>query len=100
MIPIRDDAPRYSTPYVTYFLMALNIVVFLFELILPPPAREAFMFQFGLVPGKITALATGAPGIHAEMALVPIFTGMFMHASWLHLIGNMWVMYIFGDNVE
>ncbi len=100
MIPLRDDAPRYSTPYVNYFLLGLNIVVFLFELLLPATTREVFMFQFGVVPVKITGLLRGMPGMNAEMALVPIFTGMFMHASWLHLISNMWVLYIFGDNVE
>jgi membrane associated rhomboid family serine protease len=100
MIPIRDDAPRYSTPYVNYFLLALNVLVFLFEVFLPDPARNAFIFQFGVVPAKITGLVRGAPGINAEMAFVPILTGMFMHASWLHLISNMWVLYIFGDNIE
>ena len=100
MIPIKDDAPRYSTPYVNYFLVGLNVLVFLFEVMLPPGSREQFLFQFGVMPGRITALLHGTPGVHADMALVPVFTSMFLHASWLHLIGNMWFLWIFGDNVE
>lgn len=100
MIPIRDDAPRYRTPYITYFLIGLNVVLFLFEVLLSPSGRESFIFQFGFVPGKVTALLHGTPGVTAEMALTPVFTSMFLHASWLHLISNMWVLWIFGDNIE
>ena len=100
MIPLKDDAPRYSTPWVNYCLLGLNVAVFLFEVALPPGGREQFLFQFGMVPGKITALVNGAPGAHADMALVPVLTSMFLHASWLHLIGNMWFLWIFGDNIE
>ncbi len=100
MIPIRDDAPRFSTPWVNYFLLALNVAVFLFEVALGPRAREQFIFQFGVIPAEITGLLTGARGYTAAGSLVPILTSMFLHASWLHLIGNMWVLYIFGDNIE
>ncbi len=100
MIPIRDDAPRFSTPYVNYFLLTLNTLIFLFELALGSAARQQFVFQFGVVPAEITGYLRGVPGITAPMALVPILTSMFLHASWLHLIGNMWVLYIFGDNIE
>ncbi len=100
MIPIRDDAPRFGTPFINYFLMAMNIVVFLYEVALPPRAREILVFQFGVVPIKITALAAGQHAINPEAALVPILTSMFLHASWLHLISNMWVLFIFGDNIE
>jgi membrane associated rhomboid family serine protease len=100
MIPLRDDAPRFSTPYVTYFLIALNAVVFLFELLLEPSARLEFFFQFGVVPAHVNGLLHGQPGITAETALLPIFTSMFLHASWLHIIANMWALWIFGDNIE
>jgi membrane associated rhomboid family serine protease len=109
MIPIRDDAPRFGTPYVNYFLIAANVVVFLFEVLLPPPQREALMFQFGFLPAKVTALLAGMHTIDtqglvmhvtADSALVPVLTSMFLHASWLHLIFNMWWLWIFGDNVE
>lgn len=98
MIPIRDDAPRVTTPYVTYFLLALNFVVFLFELSLEPRARAEFLYQFGLVPAELTGAAAGAWGGGA--AVLAIFTSMFLHASWLHIIFNMWALWIFGDNAE
>ncbi len=101
MIPLKDDTPRFSTPYVTYFLIALNTVIFLYELLgFAPQARNQFMFQFGMVPARITGLMSGAHHVSTGTALLPILTSMFLHASWLHLIGNMWVLWIFGDNIE
>jgi membrane associated rhomboid family serine protease len=100
MIPIRDDAPRYGTPYVNYFLLALNTAIFLYELMLPSRALPVLIFQFGLVPSKITGLLQGVGHVTPESALVPVLTSMFLHAGFLHLLGNMWVLYIFGDNIE
>jgi membrane associated rhomboid family serine protease len=100
MIPIRDDAPRTEMPWVNYFLIAINTLVFLFEVALDPHSRSVFIYQFGVVPVNITGLVTGARHASAEAAIVPIFTSMFLHASWLHLIANMWALCIFGDNVE
>jgi membrane associated rhomboid family serine protease len=100
MIPLRDDTPRFSTPYVTYFLIALNTLVFLYELSLPPRNLEGLMYVLGVVPTKVGAMVHGIEGVSPAMALVPILTSMFLHASWLHLIGNMWVLWIFGDNIE
>jgi membrane associated rhomboid family serine protease len=109
MIPIRDDAPRFATPYVTYFLIVVNTLVFLFELTFPGPERQQLIYTFGFVPAKITALFSGAHSVAingavlpvtAQTALIPVLTSMFMHAGWLHLIINMWFLWIFGDNVE
>ena len=55
MIPIRDDQPRFSTPYVTYFLIGLNLVIFLFEASLTPQSFKALLYQLGMVPANITA---------------------------------------------
>ena len=97
MIPLRDDTPRFTTPFVTYFLLALNIAVFLFELLLDDNRRTAFFYQFGVVPAHVTgALAHGAVG----PGFLPLLTSMFLHAGWIHLIANMWVLWIFGDNIE
>ena len=100
MIPLRDDAPRFSTPYVTYFLIALNALVFLFELLLEPAQRMQLLFQFGIVPANVNGLLHGQAGISVEAAFLPVFTSMFLHASWLHVIANMWALWIFGDNIE
>ena len=97
MLPIRDDAPHYTTPWVNYFLIGLNTLVFLFELLLDPRSRNTFFFSFGVVPAKLTgALHAGA----YAAGLLPILTSMFMHGGWLHIIFNMWWLWIFGDNVE
>lgn len=109
MIPIRDDAPRFSTPYITYFLLVANALVFLFELSFQGPARQQLFSTFGFVPIKLTALFTGvhhvaingaAVPVTPQTALIPLLTSMFIHASALHLIFNMWALWIFGDNVE
>lgn len=98
MIPLKDDAPRSTIPVVNYFLIGLNVLVFLFELTLPARAQRGFELQFAFIPYHVDRwLAGSAP---FDYALVPIFTSMFLHAGWWHLIGNMWFLYIFGDNVE
>jgi membrane associated rhomboid family serine protease len=100
MFPLYDDAPRYSTPYINYFLLALNTLVFLFELTLPSGVRQQFTFAFGTTPANITGFLHGYHGVNMVGAFVPLLTSMFVHASWGHLIFNMWALYIFGDNVE
>jgi len=100
MIPIRDDAPKSSTPFINYFLVGLNTLVFLFEWALAPASRDMLVFQFGVVPAHITGLVTGGADGSATAALLPIVTSMFLHGSWLHLIFNMWGLIIFGDNIE
>jgi membrane associated rhomboid family serine protease len=100
MIPIRDDAPRYSTPYVTYFLIALNVLVFVFELMAGSSGQlNALVRQFGVVPHRF-AVDLSSAHFDPVGAFVPILTAMFLHGSWLHIIGNMWVLWIFGDNIE
>src|SRR5207244_1803173 len=100
MIPIRDDQPRFSTPFVNYFIVALNALAFFYELSIQTQGHRAldrFVYQFGVVPTHVElALA------HLNLAgvFLPILTSMFLHGSWLHIIGNMWVLWIFGDNIE
>jgi membrane associated rhomboid family serine protease len=103
MIPLRDDQPRFSTPYVTYFLIALNVLVFLFELLIGAQGRgalNALVYEFGVVPSHVTAALSPSGEVSLTAAFVPILTSMFLHASWLHILGNMWVLWIFGDNIE
>ncbi|HZP17798.1 MAG TPA: rhomboid family intramembrane serine protease, partial [Terriglobales bacterium] len=103
MIPIRDDQPSFSTPFVNYFLIGLNILVFLFELSISLEGRRAlnaFVFQFGIVPIHFERALMGSTHLPLSAILLTILTSMFLHGGWLHVIGNMWFLWIFGDNVE
>lgn len=98
MFPISDDAPRSTTPYINYFLIALNSVIFFFQWSLDQRGEAAFIAQYAFFPRHVSEWLTGYRP--ADAALLPFFTSMFMHASWLHVIVNMWGLAIFGDNVE
>src|SRR6266852_6675832 len=100
MLPLRDDQPRYSTPYITYFLIGLNLLIFLFEAALEPASLKNLVYQFGVVPAHFTAFLAGSPKYPLVAVVLPFFTSMFLHGSWMHVIGNMWFLFIFGDNVE
>jgi membrane associated rhomboid family serine protease len=86
MIPLRDVIPSRTVPFVTISLIAVNAVAFLFELSLPHTAREVFIREYGVVP--------------AAFAWSSVVTSMFLHGGWLHVLGNMLYLWIFGDNVE
>mgnify|MGYP003350335726 FL=1 len=86
MIPLRDVIPSRTTPGVTLTLIACNVLVYLFGLLLTDQGRENLIIAFGLVP--------------AYFSVVNIFTSMFMHGGLAHLAGNMLFLWIFGDNVE
>jgi membrane associated rhomboid family serine protease len=98
MLPIRDDTPRATTPFINYFLIALNLVIYFFEWNLPKQSLAGFEFQFAFFPRHVEAWLTGS--LPATYALVPFLSSMFLHASWMHVITNMWYLRIFGDNVE
>jgi len=100
MLPIRDDQPRYSTPFVNYFLIGLNLVIFLFEAALDPQSLNLLIHQFGVVPYHLAVFLGGSHRYPLPAIVLPFFTSMFLHGSWMHVIGNMWFLYIFGDNVE
>jgi hypothetical protein len=100
MFPLKDDQPRYSTPYVNWFLIALNILIYLFQSTLDPRSGELFAREFGEVPAHLAAFAAGSHKYSLEQVVVPFFTSMFLHAGWAHVLGNMWFLFIFGDNVE
>ena len=100
MLPIRDDQVRYSTPWVTRFLIALNLLIYFFEASLDPRGFKMVIHQFGVVPYHLAAFLGGSTVYPLPAIVLPFFTSMFLHGSWLHVIGNMWFLYIFGDNVE
>lgn len=101
MIPIRDDAPRWTFPGVTLALIAINVAVFVYQGVLyasSPGAAEAFIQSFGATPALTTRALTGSGSL--ETGLAPLFTSMFLHGGIMHILGNMWFLWIFGDNVE
>ncbi len=100
MLPIRDDQPRYSTPFVTWFLIGLNLAIFFFEWSLDPRSLNLIIHQFGVVPYHTAAFLGGSHWYSLGAIVLPFFTSLFLHGSWMHVIGNMWFLYIFGDNVE
>jgi len=98
MIPLRDRNPSGAFPLITLSLILVNTFVFLYELQLGP-ALGKFLLHYALVPAHVTgSLQYGALSLPDTVA--PFFTSMFLHGGWLHLIMNMWFLWIFGDNVE
>ena len=86
MIPLRDVIPSRTTPYITVTIIGLNAVAWLYEVALPHESLNQFLTIYGVVP--------------AYFAWPTLITSMFLHGSWSHVIGNMWYLWIFGDNVE
>jgi len=95
MFPIRDDQPRYSTPYVNTSLIVLNILIFFYQWTLGPRAGEAFVRIYGEVPSHLAAFLAGSPRYTLPVAVFPFFTPMFLHGGWLHVLGNWWSLSIF-----
>jgi len=93
MLPLRDDIPSQRYPIVTISLIVVNVLVFLRELRLGPDL-EAMLTDYALIPANYS---NGGPSL---ALFVPFFSSMFLHGGWIHLIGNMWTLWIFGDNVE
>ncbi len=91
MIPLRDDIPSSRRPVMTVTIIVLTSLVFLYELALAPPALEEFFRRFGVVPRDF---------LNGESGYLPVFTAMLLHGGWLHILGNMLFLWIFGDNVE
>src|SRR5580700_9861979 len=86
MIPLRDVIPSRTTPYITVTIIILNVLAWLFELALPADVRTPFLQVYGVVP--------------ADFHATTLITSMFLHGGWMHVLGNMWYLWIFGDNVE
>lgn len=98
MIPLRDNIPSRTVPFVTLGIIGVNVVVFLLELSRGPNLQR-FIYIFGMVPQKVTYAFFHAPDL-IPFAVIPVFTSLFLHGGWLHIIGNMLFLFIFGDNVE
>ena len=99
MIPLHDINPTTRRPVVTLALVIVNALAFVFELLLGEPGRTQLVYALGMVPGRV-ALFPVSPEISAVDAFLPLLTSMFLHGGWLHVIGNMWFLWVFGDNIE
>jgi len=98
-IPIKDDAPTSRAPFITVFLLAANVLIFIYSFFQGPQAFELLVLKFGFIPAEFVQNFEITPHLSASPYLTA-FTSMFMHGGWLHLIGNMLFMWIFGNNVE
>ncbi|MCA9031446.1 MAG: rhomboid family intramembrane serine protease [Planctomycetaceae bacterium] len=121
MLPLQDDIPSRTTPFVNYAIIALCGLVFLVQLA-DQPGKPSMVERFGMIPVRV--LHPGEPVIMQQLgdqdtpngpqevvfeqeaapsavpAFLTVFTCIFLHGGWMHLIGNMWFLYIFGDNIE
>jgi membrane associated rhomboid family serine protease len=97
MIPLRDTQRSRTAPVVTVSLIVINVLVFLNEQLLGPRLATSLVFHYGLVPDSFSNWQ-GDP--FAPARFLPLITSMFWHGGWMHLIGNMLYLWVFGDNVE
>jgi len=100
MFPLRDNIPSRHTPLVTWILLGLNILVFLGSLGLDPAQEFRLFHLLGVVPARYFHPQWAALQGYPDGLLLPLATHMFLHSGWLHVIANMWTLWIFGDNVE
>jgi len=99
MIPLKVDILRTRAAICNGFLIILNVLVFFYELSLPPRAGESLIYAFGLIPSH-TELLFSHQGITLSQAFLPLVTSMFLHGGWMHLLGNMLFLWVFGGSVE
>jgi len=100
VVPLRDNNPTRLTPYVTYGLIAANLLVFLYELTLAPQQLNGFFHLAALVPRELTASFAGIPVNQPVPEWTTLITSQFVHGGFLHVAGNMLFLWIFGNNVE
>lgn len=95
MIPLKDTIPSRHWPIMTWIIIIANLLVFLYQQSLDPSAYQLLNGEFGLIP-----LRFFHNGIVGFQEFIPFLAHLFLHGGWMHLIGNMWALWLFGDNVE
>ena len=95
MIPLRDDNPTVLWPIVTVTLIIANTAVFFYELSLEPRLLDALIYRLGMVPASLLQLPVSGAG-----GYFTVFTSMFLHGGWMHVVGNMLYLWVFGNNIE
>lgn len=100
MIPLRDTIPSRRRPVMTWTLIAVNALVFVYEAGLGPDALEALFFTRGMVPARLTDAAWATAAGLEPGGWSTLVSSMFLHGGFFHLLSNLWILWIFGDNVE
>jgi membrane associated rhomboid family serine protease len=100
VFPINDNNPTRTTAYVTYALITINILVFIYELSLTPPQLERFFQLYSVVPKELTASLNGIPVAQVVPEPLTLVTSQFLHGGFAHIFGNMLFLWIFGNNIE
>lgn len=92
MFPLYDTVRSRRFPFINWMLILLNGLVFYYEITLGEAGLNRFILDWGLIPAQLTSNYTES--------WLTVFTSMFLHGGWLHILGNMWTLFIFGDNIE
>jgi rhomboid family protein len=100
MIPLKDTIPRIGIPLITWILILLNATIFIFEISIPKGILEEVFYFFGLVPARYSSPKWALIHGLSPRDYFPFLSNMFLHGGWLHIIGNMWFLYLFGSSVE
>ena len=99
MIPFRDNIPSRRYPLVTVAIILGNVAVFVYQLSLPSQTLEGFLFLYGVVPAKLRHIGQYPVQVFTDLGTSTL-AAMFLHGGLFHLLGNMWYLWVFGDNVE
>ncbi|SVE02098.1 uncharacterized protein METZ01_LOCUS454952, partial [marine metagenome] len=103
MLPLKDNNPTHITPYVTYALIAANVLAFVIMLMLPDDLEGRAKFSLGAIPAiifQIKDIAANDAILPSSVDFLSILSSQFLHAGWWHLIGNMLYLWVFGNNIE
>ena len=100
MLPLRDSIPRVHTPLATYAIIVANALIFLVTISMPRAEMQVFFQLFGVVPARFSDPAWAAAVGYPAGGAWSFVTYMFLHGGWLHVLANMWTMWIFADNIE
>jgi membrane associated rhomboid family serine protease len=100
VIPLRDDNPSSTPQVVTIVFIVMCVLVFLWQLSFGPQGGQRIVYALGVVPASLLGQGQLPPELSLVSPWMTVFTSMFMHGGWMHLIGNMLYLWIFGDNVE
>ena len=100
MIPLKDDNPTSGKPVISYSIIGICVIVFILELSSPTYKTGELFFSYGLIPSVLVGTDQLPSDIYSIPPVITIFTSMFMHGGFMHLIGNMLYMWIFADNIE